>query len=54
VFCDPGKASGIRFSWSMTVAANDASRGVVLERFKRVVEQSIYTTGNAPAHAAKH
>ena len=23
VFCDPGKASGIRLSWSMTLAAND-------------------------------
>ncbi|MFC4765787.1 hypothetical protein [Dyella koreensis] len=57
VFCDPGKASGIRFSWSMTVAAGDASRGEVLERFKRVVEQSTYATyvpGHAPAQAARH
>ncbi|WP_266170628.1 hypothetical protein [Dyella subtropica] len=56
VFCDPGKAAGIHLSWSMTVAANDASRGEVLERFKRVVEQSIYMKyepGHRPADATK-
>jgi hypothetical protein len=40
--CDPGKATGIRLSWSMTVAAAEPSRQQVLELFKQVVEQSTY------------
>ncbi|MFZ0871381.1 MAG: hypothetical protein WAM90_11745 [Rhodanobacter sp.] len=42
VFCDPGKAAGIRFSWSMTVAAGDAQRQHVTELFQRVIEKSAY------------
>jgi hypothetical protein len=42
VFCDPGKAAGIRFSWSMTVAADDAQRQHVTELFQQVIEKSAY------------
>jgi len=43
VFCDPGKAAGIRLSWSMTVAANDPQRASVLALFRQVVQKSRYT-----------
>jgi hypothetical protein len=42
VFCDPGKASGIRLSWSMTLAADDPQRVPVSALFRKVVEQSAY------------
>ena len=42
VFCDPGKPSGIRFSWSMTVAAGDAQRENVTALFQKVIAQSSY------------
>jgi hypothetical protein len=42
VFCDPGTATGIHFSWSMTLAANGTDRQQVLDQFQRVVEQSVY------------
>ncbi|HUB92060.1 MAG TPA: hypothetical protein VMA74_20220 [Dyella sp.] len=53
VFCDPGKASGIRYSWSMTVSATDPQRQALLDTFKQVVQHSSYTTyvqGPAAAH----
>ncbi len=43
VFCDPGKATGIRLSWSMTVTANDPQRASVLALFRQVVQKSMYT-----------
>jgi hypothetical protein len=43
VFCDPGKATGIRLSWSMTVAANDAQRASVIALFQQVIASSRYT-----------
>ena len=42
VFCDPGKATGIRLSWSMTVAAKDPQRASVLALLRQVVQQSTY------------
>jgi hypothetical protein len=42
VFCDPGLASGIRFSWSMTLAHDDAQKADLLALFRRVAEQSQY------------
>jgi hypothetical protein len=43
VFCDPGKATGIRLSWSMTVAANDPQRAAVIALFQQVIASSRYT-----------
>jgi len=42
VFCDPGKATGIHLSWSMTIAAGDPARVDALARFTEVVEKSLY------------
>jgi hypothetical protein len=42
VFCEPAKASGIRLSWSMTVAANDPRRPALTALFTQVVEASVY------------
>lgn len=42
VFCDPGKRSGIRYSWSMTVSAADPNRQALIDRFKQVVQDSVY------------
>ena len=42
VFCDPNQASGIRFSWSMTLAAGAKDRQQVLDQFRHVVEQTTY------------
>jgi hypothetical protein len=42
VFCDPGKSTGVRLSWSMTVAADDKHRAQVTAMFRNVVEKSIY------------
>ena len=57
VFCDPGKAAGNRFSWSMTVAAKDPKRAEVIALFRQVVDASRYANpppvskpGGKPAH----
>jgi len=50
VFCDPGKASGIRLSWSMAVAASDPTRTQVLSLLEQVVAASHYL----PSSPAKH
>ena len=42
VFCDPGLASGIRLSWSMTLAHDDPERGALLALFRGVAEQTTY------------
>ena len=42
VFCDPGEATGIRLSWSMTLVANTPNRQQVLDQFRKVIEQSRY------------
>jgi hypothetical protein len=54
VFCDPGKASGIRYSWSMTVGASDPDRRPLLDAFKQVVQHSAYLAyaqRAAPTHS---
>jgi hypothetical protein len=54
VFCDPGKDSGIRLSWSMTVDDNDPQRRALLDDFMRVVVATRYAPyrgGAAPARA---
>lgn len=48
VFCDPGKTSGIRLSWSMTFDDNDPSRRALLDAFMRVVMASRYQQDVAP------
>ena len=52
VFCDPGAASGIRLSWSMSFDDNDPSRRALLDAFMQVVVASRYQRYLAPpAHA---
>lgn len=48
VFCDPGKASGIRLSWSMSFDDNDPSRRALLDAFMQVVMASRYQHYVAP------
>ena len=53
VFCDPGKASGVRLSWSMAIDASDPARQTLLNDFMRVVVASRYQPYVAPsAHGA--
>lgn len=47
-FCDPGKASGVRLSWSMAFDATDPSRRALLDAFMQVVVASRYVA--APVH----
>ena len=42
VFCDPGKASDIRLSWSMAMDASDPTRRALLYDFMRTVVASRY------------
>lgn len=42
VFCDPGKASGIRLSWSMSFDDSDSKQRPLLDDFMRVVVASRY------------
>ena len=58
VFCDPGKKTGIRYSWSMTVSATDPHRQALIDTFKHVVQDTVYMTyvpesKPSPAAAAK-
>lgn len=53
VFCDAGKAAGVRLSWSMTVAVADPQRAETLAHLHEVIEASAYMTyvdgtGQAP------
>ncbi|MEP6899711.1 MAG: hypothetical protein ABI870_14385, partial [Rhodanobacter sp.] len=52
VFCDPRKHAGVRFSWSMAIAADDPTRVQVLTLFRQVVEASQYLKYVPPASAA--
>jgi len=45
VFCDPGKAGGVRLSWSMAFDAADPSRQALLDDFMRVVVATRHTPG---------
>jgi len=47
VFCDPGKASGIRLSWSMTLAHDDKDRQDLMALFRRVAEASSYAVSRS-------
>ncbi|MGH8157090.1 MAG: hypothetical protein ACREPQ_03145 [Rhodanobacter sp.] len=47
VFCDPGKDSGIRLSWSMTLDDGDPMRRKLLDDFMQVVVASRYLPGVA-------
>ena len=52
VFCDPGRASGIRLSWSMSFDDNEPTRRALLDAFMQVVVASHYQHDVAPsAHA---
>lgn len=48
VFCEPAKASGIRWSWSMTLDEGDTSRRPLLDAFMHVVMTSRYASGATP------
>ena len=55
VFCDPGEASGVRLSWSMTVNDNDPQRRALLDDFMQVVVATRYHRDHethVPAHVA--
>lgn len=52
VLCDPGKASGVRLSWSMSFDEGDPSRRALLDDFMRVVLTSRYVS--AVTHASAH
>ena len=47
VFCDPGLATGIRFSWSMAFAHDDKQKDELLTLFRQVAEQSRYMVNHA-------
>lgn len=42
VFCDPGQASGIRLSWSMSFADGDPMQRPLLDAFMRVATNARY------------
>ena len=49
VFCEPAKATGIRWSWSMTFDDNDTTRRTLLDAFMHVVMTSRYVRGTTPS-----
>ena len=49
VFCDPGRVSGIRLSWSLTFDDGDSGRRALLDKFMRVVVASRYRKGAVKA-----
>lgn len=51
-FCDPGQASGIRLSWSMSFDDGDPRLRPLLDDFMRVVVASHYLRGAPPAAAS--
>ena len=54
VFCDPGRASGIRLSWSVAFDDGDTGRRALLDKFMRVVMASRYSEYATQAAAADH
>jgi hypothetical protein len=54
VFCDPGKKTGVRFSWSMTVKSSTPQRQNLLDSFRKVAEQTTYMEYQAKREPAKH
>jgi hypothetical protein len=53
-FCDPGQASGIRLSWSMSFDDGDRVMRPLLDDFMRVVAASRYRRGPSSPQAAAH
>lgn len=53
VFCDPGAATGVRLSWSMSFADNDATKRALLDDFMRVAVNARYEPYVAPKAPAK-
>jgi len=53
VFCDPGAASGIRLSWSMSFADGDVTQRALLDAFMRVATNARYLRYVAPPAAKK-
>jgi hypothetical protein len=51
VFCDPGKQSGVRISWSMTFDDADPLRRTLLGDFMQVVVASRYARDAVPSPA---
>ncbi|HEU4670384.1 MAG TPA: hypothetical protein VFR91_06735 [Dyella sp.] len=51
VFCDPGRAPGVRLSWSMTLSADDARRRALLDELLAVVRDTRYRRGATPLPA---
>ncbi|WP_449423148.1 hypothetical protein [Rhodanobacter lindaniclasticus] len=51
VFCDPGQASGVRYSWSMAFDDGDPTRRALLDAFMQVVMASRYQRDAASADA---
>lgn len=45
VFCDPDQTSGVRLSWSMTLAANEPQRRALLDALLHVVGSTTYRRG---------
>jgi hypothetical protein len=52
VFCDPGAASGVRLSWSMTIDDNDTARRALLDDLMQVVMATRWAKAaeGQPAH----
>jgi len=50
-FCDPGRASGVRLSWSMSFDENDPRKRALLDDFMAVVAASHYRRDTTPAPA---
>ncbi|BFI94861.1 MAG: hypothetical protein RSP_03710 [Rhodanobacter sp.] len=49
VFCDPGRASGIRLSWSMSFADGDPAQRALLDAFMQVATDARYERYVEPA-----
>jgi hypothetical protein len=52
VFCDPGAASGVRLSWSMTIDDSDTARRALLDDLMQVVMATRWAKAadGQPAH----
>ena len=53
VFCDPGAASGIRLSWSMSFADADPAQRPLLDAFMQVATDARYERYTPPPAAKK-
>ncbi|WP_329741281.1 hypothetical protein [Dyella sp. A6] len=53
-FCDPGTASGVRLSWSMSFNDNDPERQSLLDDFMDVVVATHWRRDSGVPHTAVH